>query len=171
MTKNVRLLLTSVITVILCLNLPAAAQKTSHTNHRKEIMQLLNGAEKAIRAKDLNSIMALYDADVIAYDIAPPLQYVGAAAYRKTWDGFLQMYNGPLDVEFRDLRLSFSGDLAVSYSLERISGTLKDGKHSDLWFRVSDVYSKKNGKWLIVHEHVSVPIDFATGKAALDLKP
>ena len=30
---------------------------------------------------------------------------------------------------------------------------------------------KINGKWLIVHDHISVPIDFDSGKAALDLKP
>ncbi|MCU1285990.1 MAG: hypothetical protein JWO13_2340 [Acidobacteriales bacterium] len=180
MTKHVRFFSTCVIAVILCLSLPALAQKKDEAGkrhaapankQRKEIMQFLDDAKKAIQSKDLNAIMAIYDPDVIAYDIAPPLQYVGAAAYRKTWAGFLDMYDGPLDVEFRDLRISASGDLAVTYSLERISGKLKDGTHADLWFRVSDVYSKKTGKWLITHEHVSVPIDFASGKAALDLKP
>jgi hypothetical protein len=28
-----------------------------------------------------------------------------------------------------------------------------------------------NGKWLIVHDHISVPADFESGKAMLDLKP
>ncbi|PYV22614.1 MAG: DUF4440 domain-containing protein, partial [Acidobacteria bacterium] len=27
------------------------------------------------------------------------------------------------------------------------------------------------GKWLITHEHVSVPVDFASGKADLSSKP
>jgi hypothetical protein len=28
-----------------------------------------------------------------------------------------------------------------------------------------------NGRWLAVHDHISVPVDFDTGKALLDLKP
>jgi hypothetical protein len=28
-----------------------------------------------------------------------------------------------------------------------------------------------NGQWRVVHEHISVPVDLTTGKAALDLKP
>lgn len=30
---------------------------------------------------------------------------------------------------------------------------------------------KINGKWLIVHEQLSVPVDLASGKAMMDLKP
>jgi len=33
------------------------------------------------------------------------------------------------------------------------------------------VTRKTSGKWLIVHEQVSVPIDSGSGKAVLDLKP
>jgi hypothetical protein len=33
--------------------------------------------------------------------------------------------------------------------------------------RVSDVYRKLNGKWLIVKEHVSVPFDLDARKAGL----
>jgi hypothetical protein len=33
------------------------------------------------------------------------------------------------------------------------------------------LYKKIRGKWLIVHEHVSVPVDLDTGKADLSFKP
>ena len=138
---------------------------------RKAIMQVLKDYEKAFRAKDLDGIMAIYDPDVVAYDITPPLRYEGAAAYRKSWQQFLETYDGPLEMEIRDLKLSFSGAVAVTYNLERFSGKLKGGEHSEIWVRVTDVYSKKDGKWRIVHEHASVPVDFATGKAVMDLKP
>jgi len=36
---------------------------------------------------------------------------------------------------------------------------------------VSDVYRKIHGKWLIVQEHVSVPVDLNTGKPDLLSKP
>ena len=37
--------------------------------------------------------------------------------------------------------------------------------------RVTDCYRKIDGKWLITHEHVSVPVDLATAKADLASKP
>ena len=47
----------------------------------------------------------------------------------------------------------------------------KDGKPLDLTLRVTDVYKKMNGKWLVVHEHVSWPVDLETGKADFSSKP
>ena len=41
----------------------------------------------------------------------------------------------------------------------------------DMTLRVTDVLRKIKGKWLIVHEHDSVPVDVATGKADLTSKP
>jgi len=36
--------------------------------------------------------------------------------------------------------------------------------------RVTDVYKKIDGKWLVVHEHVSVPVDPTTNKPDMDSK-
>jgi ketosteroid isomerase-like protein len=63
------------------------------------------------------------------------------------------------------------GNLAFSHSIQRAVVTDKDGKKADITFRLTDVYRNVNGKWLIVHEHVSVPVDLATGKADLSSKP
>jgi ketosteroid isomerase-like protein len=63
------------------------------------------------------------------------------------------------------------GDLAFSHSNQRAVVTDKDGKKADITFRLTDVYRKINGKWLVVHEHVSVPVDVGTGKADLSPKP
>jgi ketosteroid isomerase-like protein len=49
--------------------------------------------------------------------------------------------------------------------------TDKEGQKVDLTVRVTDGYRKRKGKWFITHEHVSVPVDLATGKADLASKP
>jgi ketosteroid isomerase-like protein len=61
--------------------------------------------------------------------------------------------------------------VAFSHSLNKVGGTMKNGQKSDRWLRWTACYRKTNGKWLIVHEHVSVPADVRSGKAVLDLKP
>jgi ketosteroid isomerase-like protein len=52
-----------------------------------------------------------------------------------------------------------------------MSGKLKDGTPIDMWMRYTEGLKYMNGQWRVVHEHISVPVDLTTGKAALDLKP
>jgi ketosteroid isomerase-like protein len=62
-------------------------------------------------------------------------------------------------------------DVAFSYSLIRTSGTMKSGQDIDRWQRWTLGVRKISGKWLITHEHVSLPVDQKSGKAVQDLKP
>jgi uncharacterized protein (TIGR02246 family) len=138
-----------------------------------EIRALYDRWAKVFEAHDIEGIMSLYapgDA-VIAYDVGPPLQFKGKDAYRKDYAEFLAQYDGPIHVEFRDMRVLSSGDVGFVHALEWFTGKLKNGQQSDLWLRATSGVRKVNGKWLIVHDHVSVPIDFESGKAVLDLKP
>ena len=174
--------------VVLLVTLPAAAQtqtpQPSHTtvktnaknngaNNEAEIRELYDRWAKAFRVHDLDGIMSVYVSgdELMAYDIVPPLQYVGKDKYRKDYEEFLSQYQGPIDIEYRDLRIIAGENVAFIHALERMSGTLKNGQKSDLWVRATSGLRKINGKWLIVHDHISVPADFETGKAALDLKP
>jgi len=62
------------------------------------------------------------------------------------------------------------GNLAAAHYMLPITWTDKAGAHSELG-RYTQVLKKVNGKWLIWHEHFSVPYDPATGKAVLEAKP
>jgi ketosteroid isomerase-like protein len=117
--------------------------------------------------------MALYAPgdDVVAYDVVPPLQLKGKDTYRKDYVEFLAQNDGPIHVEFRDMRILCSGDVGFVHALARFSGKLKGGQQSDMWLRTTSGLRKMDGTWLIVHDHVSLPTDFESGKAILDLKP
>ena len=125
----------------------------------------------AVSAKDVDGIMKVYDPDVFVFDVVPPRQYVGAAAYRKDWEAFLGAYKGPLKFQVTDLHATVEGPVAWSRSVQHIVGTDPAGQPSDTTVRVTDVYRKTPAGWRIVQEHVSVPVDPATGKADLQSKP
>jgi uncharacterized protein (TIGR02246 family) len=145
--------------------------QSDSTRSEAEIRQVLDRWTKAFGARDLDGIMSIYAQDVVAYDIGgPPLAYVGKDAYRKDYQGFLAQYDGPIEVEFRDLHISASGDLALVNCLEQFSGTIK-GQKTTIWLRATSGFKKTGGVWLDFHDHVSVPADFGTGKALVDLKP
>jgi uncharacterized protein (TIGR02246 family) len=127
----------------------------------------------AFKAKDPDAIMKVYapGQTLVVFDVVPPRQYVGAAAYRKDWQTFLGSFDGPINVELTDLDIAADRNLAYSHSIQRVAGTDKQGKKLDLTVRVTDVYKKAHGRWLIIHEHVSVPVDLDTNKPDLSSKP
>lgn len=170
-------LLLSIFTFIALVAVPVDAQTknaapaTAHDAVAKEIRGWLDRWTKAFTKQDVDAIMALYADDVVAYDVVPPLQYVGKAEYRTDYQQFLSQYEGNLHVEVRDLHVGATGDLAYAAGLELISGTLKNGQKSHVWLRFTSLFRKSDGRWLDFHDHVSVPADIESGKAMLDMQP
>ncbi len=140
-------------------------------NDESAIRELIDGLVRAVRAKDINGVMSAYAPGIVAFDIVPPLQYVGAEAFRKPWQEVFESYRDPIHYEVRDLSITAGDGVAFSHGLNRIGGTLKNGQKTDLWLRWTACYRKIDGKWSIVHLQASVPIDLKDGKAMLDLKP
>ena len=149
------------------------ASSCSRANDEAEINASVQHLVAAINAKDINGIMAYYSPDesLLVFDSSPPRQYVGATAYRKAWEGYLATLPGAVHGEVTDWKTETEGNLAYGHGFYRITGLDKDGKPFDLTCRVTDVYRKVKGKWLAVHEHLSFPVDSATGKADLSSKP
>jgi ketosteroid isomerase-like protein len=164
---------TAIILVLGCVLpfwMPAA--RTSQ-NDEAEIRQLLERWAKAARNKDLTAIMSIYEPgeELVAYDIVPPLQYTGYEAYKKDYQEFLDQFQGGIEIEYRGLKIVAGDTVAFSRGLERMSGTLKSGEKFDTWVRFTECYRKHGAHWLAIHDHISVPVDLATGKADLNLKP
>jgi ketosteroid isomerase-like protein len=127
---------------------------------------------QAIENRDLDGIMAYYAPgnSLLVYDVITPRQYAGADAYRKDWQQTLAPYVGPIHFETHDWTVDTEGNLAYAYGTSSMSGADKDGKPVNVTVRVTDVYRKIDGKWLVVHEHVSVPIAPVTDKPDFDSK-
>ena len=150
-------------------NSPAGAAPADEAAIRK----LLDNWAKAFHDKSLDGVMAMYapGKGVVAFDIVPPLRYVGNDAYRNDYRNFLAQYRGPIDVELRDLVVVAGDTVAYTYGLERLSGVLTTGQKSSMWTRFTSCFRKVNGHWYDVHDHVSVPSDLDKGTAMVALTP
>lgn len=126
----------------------------------------------AFNAKDANAIMALYapDAKLVIFDVVPPRQYTGWDAYKKNWEDVFAQFPGPANVAMTELEIAVGGNVAFGHHVERVTWTDKAGNKVPLTVRVTDGYKKVNGRWLISHEHVSVPVDLDAMKPDLDSK-
>lgn len=136
-----------------------------------EVRQLIDGFVEAFHTRNVDLMMSLYAPEFVAFDIVPPLQDVGKDQYRKTWEKAFAFFQGPIEFETRDLSITAGNDVAFSHQLLRLQATMVNGQKVDRWERLTFGFQKIDGKWLILHEHVSVPADLFTGKAALELKP
>jgi ketosteroid isomerase-like protein len=141
------------------------------TTTQSEIRALLDRRSDAVWKKDIDRLMSFYSPDTVYFDVVPGLQYTGSAALRRRFLEWFDGFEGPIGQEMRDLHISASGDVAVAYMLIRASGTLKYGREVGYWVRVTSAGQRSDGSWLITHEHVSVPVDFASGRAVTDLVP
>jgi ketosteroid isomerase-like protein len=159
------------ISVVIAAALCATAQASPADD--EQIKALESRFAAAFIAKDVDAIMKAYvpDNSLVVFDVVPPRQYVGADAYRKDFEGFVGLFKGSFKFEITDLSVTTDGSLGYGHSIQRIVGTSTKDQPIDLTVRVTDVYRKINGTWLIVHEHVSVPVDLDTGKPDLSSKP
>jgi ketosteroid isomerase-like protein len=150
-----------------------AFRAEAKTGNQAEIAALEDHLISSVKNKDLNGVMSVYvpDESLFVFDVIPPRQYVGAEAYRQDWKGVLELFNGPITADISGLKITSGRDLGFGHSIQHFAGTDHNGKSIDWTLRVTDCYRKVNGKWLIVHEHYSVPVDLQTAKADLMSKP
>lgn len=144
---------------------------TRYAADEADIRQRLERFLDAVRAMDIDGIRPIYAPDLVSFDIVPPLRHLGAEAKLNNWRNVFAAYRAPLGYELRELALTVGDGVAFGRSLNRINGTLRNGKPSDYWVRWTTCYRKIDRDWLIVHDQVSVPMDVETGRALRDLEP
>ena len=143
----------------------------TRSNVDQEIRTLVDGFAKAVREKNLDALMAHYAPELVVFNVVPPLRDKGIEVNRKSWQEWFDSFKGNIDYEVRDLTVVGNDEVAFSHSLNHVAGENRDSGRVDGWVRVTVGYRRAAGKWLVTHEHVSMPIDMKTGKVPADLKP
>lgn len=149
------------------------AQAKTAADEKAAIEALEKQYNDAFNAKDLKTIMSCYapGKGLFVFDAVPPREYPSWDAYKKDWESLLAAYPGPLSNAISEQSITVVGSVAYGHNIQTGFFTKKDGTRVDLVIRVTDVYRKMKGKWLIVQEHVSFPVDIDSGKADLLSKP
>lgn len=143
----------------------------AQSNDAAAINALYQQFAAAFRHKDLNALMSVYvhDNTLFVFDLGTPREHVGWESYRADWKSFFDSIKGSPTFAVSELSITTSGDVAYTRSIQAITGNM-GGLHA-MTVRVTDVLRKVDGKWLIVQEHVSVPINFTTLKPDFMSRP
>ena len=129
------------------------------SSNEEEVRARVMSWADAVRARDFDKLMDHYSDDIVVFDVPPPMRKTGKEGYRKNWEGWLGEFNGEIDVEFRDMVVNAGDSVAFVSTLSRIFEKADEG--SGHWVRVTVGLRKTGGRWLAVHEHVSVPMGMA----------
>ncbi|MGI5281799.1 YybH family protein [Nonomuraea polychroma] len=123
-------------------------------------------------AKDLDGMMAAIADDVVSYEHETPLEYAGVDQVREVCArGLDAVGDADVSLDVPDLKILAREDLAVAWGLNRVRVAGEDGQVSETWSRGTRVFQRRDGAWMMVHQHLSFPLDQATGAARTDLRP
>ena len=99
-------------------------------------------------------LMSLYLPDCVYFDVVPPLQFAGSDAIRRNFLRWFNEYCGERDIVFVPMLHLDRGN--------------RNGEYSGVWLRSTVCCQRLAGRWLIPHEHISLPIDWGkSGMVAL----
>lgn len=123
------------------------------------IKALLENWAEAVRRHDVPAILAHHDADIVMFDLPPPLQCKGMDAYEKTWDLLFRYHKPGVAFDIEELDVTAGQDVAFAVAIMRCGpNSSSDPADKDgFLFRLTVGLRKVNGEWRIAHEHHSVP--------------
>lgn len=148
-----------------------AEPSTESTPTREEIRRLHEDWFAASHRKDLDASMAPIDDTVVSYEHAAPLQYTSVEDIREECRRGFENAGDDFIWTVPDLKIVSDGDLAIAWGLNQMTDRLSDGSESVTWSRGTRVFRRVDGRWKMVHQHVSFPFDPETGLAATELVP
>jgi uncharacterized protein (TIGR02246 family) len=125
-------------------------------NNEVLIRQLVENWAKAVRNKDMDTILAYHADDIIMFDVPGPFQSTGIEAYRDTWDLFFK-YTKPGVFDIRELKIIADENVAFCIATMKCSDKSNSAGFVPLDFRLTIGLRKINDQWTIIHEHHSVP--------------
>jgi|SRR6185437_10355236 uncharacterized protein (TIGR02246 family) len=131
--------------------------KPNVSDDQAAVRNLIEAWADAVRRKDYAGILRGHSPDFVMFDVPPPFRSVGLEAYRKTWDLFFSWSSEPVPFEIQEMEVTAGADVAFAVATMGCAGPNSDGKPEPLDFRLTVCLKKIDGRWMIVHEHHSVP--------------
>lgn len=144
----------------------ALAEKIANmSSDEAEIRHMMHQWSCALEAKDLNGLVKNYSQDAVLFDAIPPYKVVGADNIRKVWENCLPYFPSEFASEHRDISVHVAGETAFAHCMHHFVPTPADHPCGQTWMRVTIGFSKIDGHWKVVHEHVSVPFNPLNSRA------
>jgi|SRR5215213_3107267 len=130
------------------------------TDDETEIRRLIEVWAAAVRAGDLDGVLAGHAEDIVMFDVPPPFEGVrGIAAYRETWPPFFRWLAAGAAFDVESLEVTAGAEVAYAFALLRCGTPEELAKRPGLRLRLTLGLRKEGGRWVVAHEHHSFPAE------------
>lgn len=136
---------------------PTSTKFKKMAQNELQIRTLLEEWANATREGRLDEVLKNHSADLVIFDVLPPLQYSSAAAYRKSWGTWQPETQGEARFEIENLSVTAGDQVAFAHGIIQCGGTQPDGQVFSDTVRATFCLQKSSGTWKVVHQHVSKP--------------
>jgi uncharacterized protein (TIGR02246 family) len=134
-----------------------------------QVESLFETYKNAVFQKDAEAFAAIFDSNVRVFDMWVLWSYDGLASWKemaKEWFGSLGTER--VVVTFDEIQIEAADEMALATAYVRFAAVSETGEQIRyLQNRLTWVARKKEGRWIIIHQHTSSPIDFETMKVIL----
>lgn len=120
--------------------------------------------DKAITRQQIDTVVQCCSDRVSLFDVSS--QITGVKEYRKEWEKFRPYFSASIDIVRSNITLHASTDLAVMHCFTQVVDVLTNTTLVP-WCRTTLCMQKQNQRWLVVHQHISIPVDMQTGNIIL----
>jgi uncharacterized protein (TIGR02246 family) len=128
------------------------------SNDEAEIRAVIERWAKAVHAGDMDGVLADHTEDIVMFDVPPPNEVRGMAAYRDTWSPFFTWQKQGAAFEIVSLDVCAGNDVAFAHALLRCGTVEELERDPDNRLRLTIGLRKINGRWAVAHEHHSFPL-------------
>ena len=129
------------------------------TTTDSEVRAVIEKWAEATRQSRRDEILKHHSANLVIFDVLPPMKYESAESYRRSWDDWQPETQGEAIFNLENLTITTGSDVAFAHAFIRCGGTLPDGKTFQDLVRATFCLKKVNGSWVVEHQHISKPYE------------
>lgn len=129
------------------------------TTAESEVRTVLEEWAAATRQNRREDILKHHSANLVIFDVLPPMKYESAESYRRSWEEWQPDTQGEVVFNLENLTITAGNDVAFAHSLIRCGGTLPDGRTFQDLVRATFCLRKLHDSWVVEHQHVSKPFE------------
>lgn len=136
----------------------------------QDIESLFESYKNAVLRRDAEAFLSIFDENLQVFDMWE-WEYDGLEPWRKMVSGWFTSVSKDeqIVVSFEDIRIQATAEMAVATAFARFSAVAaNDEELRHLYNRFTWVAQKKQGKWKVIHEHTSGPVDHQTMKVVME---
>ena len=133
--------------------------KEANKGDESDVRAVLEAWAAATRQNRKDDVLKNHVADLLIYDVLPPMKYESAESYRRSWDDWQPETQGDGLFDLEDLSVTASADVAFAHCFIHCGGTMPDGHAFQDLVRATFCLRKVDGSWKVFHQHVSKPFE------------